>query len=97
MYIAAAVNVKSRLLPAVTGLRSALAAKADDWRDIVKNGRTHMQGTTPITFGQDGPPMPECANDNVERIEGRAERYVPARARRHRGSIGFNAAPGFAE
>ena len=41
-YIAAAVNVKGRLLPAVTGLCDAIAAKAEEWKDIVKIGRTHM-------------------------------------------------------
>src|ERR1700738_4272789 len=43
MYIAAAVNVTERLLPAVTGLRDAISAKAQAWNDIVKIGRTHMQ------------------------------------------------------
>src|ERR1700739_3533905 len=36
MYIAAAVNVTSRLLPAVEALRQAIATKAEDWKDIVK-------------------------------------------------------------
>jgi len=53
MYIAAAVNGKGRLLPAVTGLRDAVAAKAEEWKDIVKIGRTHMQDATPITLGQE--------------------------------------------
>src|ERR1700751_3924226 len=43
MYIAAAVNAKGRLLPAVSDLRDAIAAKAEEWKDIVKIGRTHMQ------------------------------------------------------
>src|SRR5271166_2438884 len=43
MYIAAAVGVKQRLVPAVTALRDAIAAKAEEWKDIVKIGRTHMQ------------------------------------------------------
>ncbi|MFA6314699.1 MAG: lyase family protein, partial [Sterolibacterium sp.] len=38
MYIAAAVNVTERLLPAVTGLRDAIAAKADEWKEVVKIG-----------------------------------------------------------
>ncbi|HKM70982.1 MAG TPA: lyase family protein, partial [Stellaceae bacterium] len=40
MYIASAVNVTRRLLPAVSGLRDAIAAKAEEWKDIVKIGRT---------------------------------------------------------
>src|ERR1700733_12065650 len=53
MYIAAAVNVKQRLIPAVTALRDAIAAKSQAWNDIVKIGRTHMQDATPLTLGQE--------------------------------------------
>src|SRR5262245_39528233 len=53
MYIAAAVNVKQRLMPAVTALRDAISAKAQEWDDIVKIGRTHMQDATPLTLGQE--------------------------------------------
>src|ERR1700710_2149530 len=42
MYIAAAVNVTGRLIPSVRALHDAIAAKAADWADIVKIGRTHM-------------------------------------------------------
>ena len=51
MYIAAAVNVKQRLMPAVKALHDAIAAKAEAWDDIVKIGRTHMQDATPLTLG----------------------------------------------
>src|ERR1700738_2788743 len=43
MYIASAVGVKQRLIPATTSLRDAIAAKAEEWQDIVKIGRTPMQ------------------------------------------------------
>src|SRR5271167_4828691 len=49
MCIAAAVNAKGRLLPAARDLTGAIDAKANEWRDIVKIGRTHMQDATPIT------------------------------------------------
>src|SRR5438552_7328441 len=42
MYVAAAVETTGRLLPAVTGLRDAIAAKAEEWKDIVKLVRPHM-------------------------------------------------------
>src|ERR1700723_3083869 len=54
MCIAAAVNVKQRLVPAVTALRDAIAAKSKAWDDVVKIGRTHMQDATPLTLGQEG-------------------------------------------
>ena len=46
MYIAAAVNVTQRLMPAVKALHDAVAAKSSEWADIVKIGRTHMQDAT---------------------------------------------------
>src|SRR5947199_9596029 len=53
MYIAAAVNVKQRLVPAVQALHDAIDAKAQAWRDIVKIGSTHMHDATPLTLGQE--------------------------------------------
>jgi aspartate ammonia-lyase len=53
MYIAAAVNVKQRLVPGVAALHDAIDAKAQAWSDIVKIGRTHMQDATPLTLGQE--------------------------------------------
>jgi fumarate hydratase class II len=53
MYIAAAINVTRRLVPAVKDLHDAIAGKASDWDGIVKIGRAHMQDATPITLGQE--------------------------------------------
>src|SRR5271166_6493987 len=69
MYIAAAVNVKQRLIPAVQALRDAIAAKAEEWRDIIKIGRTHMQDATPLTLGQEWSGYAGMLADNRERIE----------------------------
>src|SRR5260370_27582889 len=51
MNIAAAVSVKLRLLPAIDALHDAVKTKADQWVDIVKIGRTHMQDATQPTLG----------------------------------------------
>src|SRR5258708_25474544 len=69
MYIAAGVNVKERLIPAVKALRDAIAAKADEWKDIAKIGRTHMQDATPLTLGQEWSGYVGMLSDNLERIE----------------------------
>src|SRR5438132_12862707 len=53
MYIAAAVNVKQRLVPAIAALRDAISAKAQAWDYIVKIGRTHMHEDTQMTLGQE--------------------------------------------
>src|SRR5258706_14255288 len=47
MYIAAAVNVVRRLIPALKALHDAIRAKAAQWDDVIKIGRTHMHEETP--------------------------------------------------
>ncbi len=53
MHIAAAVEIQSKLLPAVRTLAEALDEKARAWDSIVKIGRTHLQDATPIRLGQE--------------------------------------------
>ena len=53
MNIAAVSVVRQRLIPAVRHLRGALDAKAKDYVDVVKIGRTHLQDATPLTLGQE--------------------------------------------
>jgi fumarate hydratase class II len=53
MHIAAATETRQRLLPTVKNLRDALDAKAKEFADIVKIGRTHLQDATPLTVGQE--------------------------------------------
>jgi fumarate hydratase, class II len=69
MNIAAAVNVKHRLIPAVQDLRDAIAAKAREWNDIVKIGRTHMQDATPLTLGEEWSGYEGMLTDNINRLE----------------------------
>ena len=69
MYIAAAVNVKQRLIPAVAALRDAIGAKSEAWSDIVKIGRTHMQDATPLTLGQEWSGYAGMLSDDLERID----------------------------
>jgi len=53
MSVAAVVAVRGRVVPAVSLLRDVLAAKASDFADVVKIGRTHLQDATPLTLGQE--------------------------------------------
>jgi fumarate hydratase class II len=53
MNIAAVTVVRERLIPAVKELRDALHAKALEYADVVKIGRTHLQDATPLTLGQE--------------------------------------------
>lgn len=53
MHMAAALGIQNTLLPAVQNLRDALAKKMNDFNDIVKIGRTHLQDAVPLTLGQE--------------------------------------------
>src|ERR1700723_2265622 len=53
MHIAAASRVAEALIPAVERLRDALNAKAREFGDVVKIGRTHLMDATPLTVGQE--------------------------------------------
>jgi fumarate hydratase, class II len=53
MHIAVVEQLQHRLFPSVTTLRDTLAAKAAEFEDLVKTGRTHLQDATPVTLGQE--------------------------------------------
>ncbi len=97
MYIAAALGVTERLLPAVRALRDAIAAKAAAWRDIVKIGRTHMQDATPITLGQEWSGYAGMLDDDAERLGDALKGVYRLALGGTAVGTGINAAPGFAE
>jgi fumarate hydratase class II len=53
MHIATAQVLHDRLIPAVQGLRDALSAKAQEWQELIKIGRTHLMDAVPLTLGQE--------------------------------------------
>ncbi|HRL78476.1 MAG TPA: class II fumarate hydratase [Candidatus Accumulibacter phosphatis] len=96
MHIAVAVAVTARLLPAVSRLRDAIAARADAWRDIVKIGRTHMQDATPLTLGQEWSGYAGMLGDDIERIEEALRGVYRLALGGTAVGTGINAAAGFA-
>jgi fumarate hydratase class II len=97
MYIAAAVNVRQRLVPAVMALHDAIATKAAAWEDIVKIGRTHMQDATPITLGQEWSGYAGMLADGLERLGDALKGVYRLALGGTAVGTGINAAPGFAE
>ncbi len=53
MHIAAGEQLNQRLIPTVTRLKCTLQKKSDDYRDIIKIGRTHLMDAVPLTLGQE--------------------------------------------
>jgi fumarate hydratase class II len=97
MYIAAAVNAKQRLIPALKALHEAIAAKAAQWDDVIKIGRTHMQDATPITLGQEWSGYAGMLADNIERIGAALQDVYRLSLGGTAVGTGINAAPGFAD
>jgi fumarate hydratase, class II len=97
MCIAATVNVKGRLIPAVVALRDAIDKNAKAWGDIVKIGRTHMQDATPLTLGQEWSGYEGMLSDDLDRIEAAIQGVYRLALGGTAVGTGINSVPGFGE
>jgi fumarate hydratase class II len=70
MHVAATLALRDQLLPALAGLRDALADKARAWANVLKIGRTHMMDAVPMTQGQAFDAFARQIGLGIERIEG---------------------------
>jgi fumarate hydratase, class II len=96
IHVATALAVHHDLLPALAQLTNALAAKSDQWSDIVKIGRTHMQDATPLTLGQEFSAYVAQLIASKNRIEGTVEHNVQKIAQGGTAvGTGLNAPKGF--
>jgi len=68
MHIAAVEEIHRHLIPGITKLRDALAAKSDEFKDIIKIGRTHLMDATPLTLGQEFSGYVQMCTNALERI-----------------------------
>src|SRR5437773_2461202 len=69
MHIAAAERVTNALIPAVKTVHDAIAAKAKEFKDVVKIGRTHLQDAVPLTFGQEFGGWASLLERDIKRLE----------------------------
>ena len=69
MHIALALETTERLMPALDGLAKSLTTKQEQFKDIVKIGRTHLQDATPITLGQEFSAHAHMCLENIERLK----------------------------
>ncbi len=68
MHIAAIEEIHGRLIPMVSKLREALKAKSDEFKDVIKIGRTHLMDATPLTLGQEFSGYVQQLTNGLERI-----------------------------
>ena len=69
MHIAAAEEITHRLLPAVEVLKNTLAEKSNQFKDIIKVGRTHLQDAVPLSLGQEFSGYTQQLTNGIERIK----------------------------
>ncbi len=69
IHISCRALVGGELVPALTGLRAALAAKAEEFDSIVKSGRTHLMDATPVRLGQEFGGYARQVAKGIERVE----------------------------
>jgi fumarate hydratase, class II len=95
MHLAAYQTVTEQTLPSLRRLRNALDAKAREWVDIVKIGRTHLQDATPLTVGQQWSGYVAAMDDGIADIEHASEGLLEIAMGGTAVGTGINAPAGF--
>ena len=97
MHIAAVEQLHHELIPALTGLHLALDAKAKEFADIIKIGRTHLQDATPMTLGQEFSGYAKQIEYGIARVKSTLPRLYELAQGGTAVGTGLNAKKGFAE
>jgi fumarate hydratase class II len=97
MHVAAAEQSVRTLLPALEHLHAALRKKQDDFQDIIKIGRTHLQDATPITLGQEFSAYATQVAYGIERVKAALPRVYELAQGGTAVGTGLNSKKGFAE
>jgi fumarate hydratase class II len=97
MHIAALLSVRRKLIPAGEALAEALEAKRDEYADLVKVGRTHLQDAVPVTLGQEFSGYAAQVRQALQRAAAAAEELEELPIGGTAVGTGLNAPEGFAE
>ncbi|MGV9561138.1 lyase family protein [Streptomyces sp. NPDC003480] len=97
MHIAAVKAVHEHLLPSLRALRRAIEDKAEQWRDVVKIGRTHLEDAVPLTVGEEWSGYAHQLSQAIDRVAASAEGLFELAAGGTAVGTGLNAPPGFGE
>jgi fumarate hydratase class II len=96
MHMAAVAAIEEELLPALRGLQASLEAKAVEFDDVLKSGRTHLQDATPIRLGQEFSGYAAQVAKGIERVEGVESELLELALGGTAVGTGINAPEGFA-
>ncbi|MDE1901059.1 MAG: class II fumarate hydratase [Alphaproteobacteria bacterium] len=97
MHIAAVMEISDFLIPALEHFHAAVAKKAEEFRDIVKIGRTHLQDAVPLTLGQEFSGYAYQLKLSIERAKSVLPHLYPLAQGGTAVGTGLNAKKGFAE
>ena len=97
VHVSAAIAIQQQLLPALEHLGGVLEVKADELRDVVKTGRTHLMDAMPVTLGQELDGWRSQIEHGGERIRGSMKRLVCLAQGGTAVGTGINAHPKFGE
>jgi fumarate hydratase class II len=97
MHIAAYTMITRHTLPELRALHDALDAKAQQWADVVKIGRTHLEDATPLTVGQEWSGYAGAVADAIVEVEHGASGLLALAMGGTAVGTGLNAPAGFAE
>ncbi len=96
MHIATVEEIHRRLIPMITKLRDALAKKSDEFKDIIKIGRTHLMDAVPLTLGQEFSGYVQQLTNGLERINAALPRLYELAIGGTAVGTGLNTHPEFA-
>jgi fumarate hydratase, class II len=97
VHLAALGELTDDLLPALDRLAAALEAKATEFGDVVKSGRTHLMDAVPVTLGQEFGGYAAQVRQGIERVESTLERLARIPLGGTAVGTGLNTHPAFAE
>lgn len=97
MHIAAVEQIHVKLIPMVTMLRDALAEKSEQFKEVIKIGRTHLMDATPLTLGQEFSGYVQQLTNGLERIHAALPRLYELALGGTAVGTGLNTHPEFAE
>lgn len=96
MHIAAVQAIHESLLPNVVKLHEAVSAKAEQWKDVVKIGRTHLEDAVPLTVGQEWSGYARQLEQAIAGLKTNTEGLFELAIGGTAVGTGLNAPPGFA-
>ncbi len=97
MHVAPVEEIHRRLIPMITKLRDTLQNKSEDFKDIIKIGRTHLMDATPLTLGQEFSGYAEALTLGLDRIDSCLVRLYPLALGGTAVGTGLNTHPDFAK